>query len=1240
MKYSAFNKVVMPEIWHLPQLLRIMRITAFLLLCGLLQVSASGFSQKLTIQKNQATLKEIFTEITRQTGYDIVVDARLLKHARSVDARFHNTELEEVLNQILNRQNLDYTIKYKTVVIKRKEGSFIETFQESVTGLFRKDSVIFKGQVLNEYGLPLPGASVKIKGSKKSTFTTEKGAFTIFASPKAVLQVSYIGYDTQELQMRREDAGTVIKFNMKVATKDLGEVAIVSNGYQDIPKERATGSFEFITKEQLQHSNDPNLLKRLEGITTSMDFRNELTPTNSAELNESRRSPFTNLTIRGRNTLTIAGLNNNSGRVLVVIDGIASPYSIDQVNPNDVENITILKDAAAASIWGSRAANGVIVIKTKKGRYQSPLQIEFNSNVNVTEKPDLFYRKYMSTSDYVDAQMFKYEKDYPGASDFIPAPQVNTGQLVFSPVAEIMDRKKRLQIDGIQAKAELDALRGNDIRNDLTKYFYRNAVTQSHSLALSGGTKEMAQRLSAGYDKTLNNTLNAGNNRLVLNYGVSVKPIAKLDLYANVVYSRTVIDAQSGNGSFSGAINATGIAALYPYLRLADDQGNPLAIPKAYGQPFLDLLAATYGAKILSYEYKPLEDLNYGYYKNKTQNVNVNAGGNYQIIPALSANITYNYNTGNNEGTNLDRQESWYMRDKINSFTDPVNLYDLYTFAPLIPGTRNLPLGGQYTKSLIKSSNHTLRGQLDFNKTWNEKHMVSAMAGIDFYKSYSIIETDGYYGYNEKDFTTVRNLNFDYYHFFLFGDPLSGAGVSRIPVLGGNMGETRDRTISYFSNAGYTFDNRYTVTASFRRDLSALFSSLGNNGGTPFYSVGGSWNISNEKFYHFSLLPLLQLKATFGYNGNTNPVVSSYPVLNYTPKVNAPDGNNLAYSSALNAANAKLRPEKTEVLNLALSFGVKGGRLSGGVEYYVKRTSDLLTQNSTDPSIGFNYQTTNTGNLLARGVELSLNSLNVQSGAFRWNSNFLFSYNRVKISKLFSAINVNASTRADVGIVFTEGYELSSTFAFRWAGLDPVTGDPMGYVNGNAVTINDTEAGRQAYSDILGADFSTLHYFGSRIPVYYGSFRNTFSYGNFSVSANLIYKLGYWFRRPFADMVQYSNLFGDGNLQGAEYANRWQKPGDEKFTNVPSFTYPVNVSRDAFYRLSDVNIQNGNHIRLQELNLSYGLNKNKWFLKNPRIYANLPLNIMIWRANKLGLDPDINDLPRPRTYGIGFSANF
>ncbi|TKC65193.1 SusC/RagA family TonB-linked outer membrane protein [Pedobacter hiemivivus] len=1217
------------------KLLFMMRLTTVILIATIMQVSAAGFAQKITLSEKKANLKSLFKEIRRQSQYNFLYTDALLASTKPIDIKVNNMELKEVLDLIFRDQPLTYTVDEKTVVVSARKQSLMDKISEYLR------AIDLSGQVHNEAGYPMLGAIVRVEGTKKATSTDVEGRFFLKdVDPQGRLIISYVGYRTDTIAIAGK---TRINVKMDPQLNQIQEVRIVSTGYQDLPRERATGSFESISKVQLQHSTDPNLIRRLEGITTSMDFRNDLRPINSSNPN-AQRSPLVNLTIRGKNTLNEnenADLNGNfSGQVLVVIDGIASPYSIDKVNPNDVESVTILKDAAAASIWGSRAANGVIVIKTKKGGYNSKLRVSLSSNLNVTEKIDLFYNKTMRIGDFVEAQKLQFLN----ANKALPAVSISSlyGQETVSPVAEILDAWKFKGLSTEQeAMAQLEALKNNDIRRDYTKYFLRNAMTQSHALAVDGGSEKFNYRISGGYDKSINNTRNSGLNRIVLTYSASARPIKNLEFQGNISYNVQNNEEQAEENRISGVANST----FFPYSRLADEQGKPLELTKTYRPGFIDLFESTYtGGQFLSWRYKPLADINEGYNKLKSQNLNLNFSSTYQLLDGLSLQATYNYNTGRNEDNSLYRQNSFYMRNLINYFTTSQASTDPKTGNPVTPYVRQIPLGGQYTTGLTKSNNQTLRGQLNLNKSWNEKYEISAIAGIDLAQNYSILKTDGYYGYNESTLRSDNKLDYKTMIPIVFAEDFSGYNGEYIANLSRGFLDNKVRTFSWYANAAYTFNRRYTFSASVRKDLSSEFGRGTNQKGTPYYSIGGSWNIAAEPFYHSELFPVLTFRSTFGYNGNVNPSILARPLITYSD-VNGDNDLPYAYTSyGTGISNSKLRPEKTGIWNIGLDFGLKGNRLSGSLQYYNKKTTDLLANGELDPSTGYTNITYNTGNLRGYGIDLSLNSLNVQSGLFKWNSNVLFSYNKVKVTKLYAATaSLAGSVVSNSSGSYNEGYDLSRVFGYKWAGLDPKTGDPRGYLDGAIVTIADNAEGNAAYQGIQNGPLSSVKYFGSAVPVYYGAIRNTFSYGNFSVSANLMYKLGYYFRRPTSQMVNYSQLNSNIPLiQGIEYQDRWQKPGDELHTNVPSAIFTSsNQNRDNFYRYAEINVLKGDHIRLQELNFSYTIKPGKsWFIKNPRISANVNNLGIIWKANDQGIDPEVFDYPNPRSYSFGFSANF
>lgn len=1235
--YRNYTSALRVPGWHMQKLWLMTKLTTFFLLLGLLQAHASGLAQQISLSEKNASLQVIFNKIQKQSPYDFVYTLQQLKNTKKVDIQVERASIKTVLEIIFRHQPITYTLDDNTIVIKEKETDR----RPELNSAFTPPALLnISGLVTSNLNVALPGASVRVLGGKQQTRTAETGQYYLAnVSESAKLEFSYIGFQSDTIPVK---GNTTINVVLQPQVQEIQGISIVSTGLQELPKERATGSFEVITKEQLQHSTDPNLVRRLEGITTSLDFRNDLRPLNSANPN-AQRSPLANLTIRGKNTLNSdnADLNGNySGQVLVVIDGIASPYSIDKVNPNDVESLTILKDAAAASIWGSRAANGVIVIKTKRGGYNRKMRLSFNSNMAVTDKVDLFYNKTMSVSDLIDAQVTYFEQQNR------PLPNLSITHLwdqeTRSPVAELVDAWKfKNTITEKEATEQLNALRQNDVRRDYDRYFLRRALTQSYSLALDAGSEKINYRLSAGFDKTLNNTQNSDLNRLALTYAMSARPIPALEIQTGISYNVQKNNEQAPMNRITGAMDAT----FYPYTRLADNNGNPLAIAKTYRQGFAEMVAQAYGDRFLSYRYVPLEDINEGYNRLKAQNLNINVNATYKIVRSLSAQLTYNYNSGRNNDNTLYRQNSFYMRNLINYFTTSPASVDPRTWDPVAPFVQQLPMGGQYTTLLTNSNNHTMRGQLNFDQTWGTKHQLSAIAGFDISQAYSLAKTDGYYGYDEQTLFSNNRLDYKTMIPIAFAEDFSGYNGEYIANLSTGFIDSKIRTLSTYANAAYTYDRRYTLSASLRKDLSSEFGRGTNLKGTPYYSIGGSWNVHRESFYKLKWLSSLTLRTTWGYNGNVNPSVIARPLITYSPVNNDITGLPYAYTSfGTGITNTKLRPEKTGILNIGLDFAITGNRLSGNVQYYSKKTTDLLSGGALDPSTGYTNITYNTGNIKGYGWEFTLNSVNVRWKEFRWTSNLLFAYNRVKVTKLYATAASQAGSVVNNGSgSYNEGYDLSRLFGYEWGGLDPKTGDPQGYVDGKLVSVSNSITGDNNYRDIQTAPITSLKYFGSAVPVIYGSFRNTFSYGQFSLSANLLYKFGYYVRRPTAQVVNYSALYSPrGVLQGEEYNNRWQQPGDEQRTDVPSaVTSANNLNRDNFYYYSSINVLKGDHIRFQEINLSYSIaTKENSRLKNPRLYANINNLGVIWRANDKGVDPEVFDYPLPRTYSLGFSVNF
>jgi hypothetical protein len=419
------------------------------------------------------------------------------------------------------------------------------------------------------------------------------------------------------------------------------------------------------------------------------------------------------------------------------------------------------------------------------------------------------------------------------------------------------------------------------------------------------------------------------------------------------------------------------------------------------------------------------------------------------------------------------------------------------------------------------------------------------------------------------------------------------------------------------------------LTASARRDESNLFGVRTNQKGVPLWSAGLAWDISREEFYHFDPIPFLKLRVTDGYNGNVDRSVSAYTTANVNPGVNIYDN---VTAVVVNPPDPTLRWEKIHIYNFGVDFASVKNRFAGTLEYYIKSGFDLIGQSPEDPTTGIGVFTGNTADMRDHGIDLTLRTDN-SFGALRWNSVLLFSYVLDKVTKYEEKLGSVYDYMVPTTINPLVGKPLYSIYALPWAGLSPVNGDPQGILNGKPSTV---------YSSLVDTNvLSYMKYKGPVNPPVFGSWRNTFYWKQWGLSFNILYKFGYVFRR---NSMFYGAVFSGSSQGYADYEKRWQHPGDEKFTTMPSMVYPANSLRDQFYQYSDVLVVKGDHIRLQDIQISYDLTKEG----HPRLpvqllrfylYAN---NLgLLWKANHVGIDPDyVNSAPNPRTLAFGVKVDY
>ncbi|WP_316743272.1 SusC/RagA family TonB-linked outer membrane protein [Pedobacter antarcticus] len=1164
------------------RLIRGINFTTVLLITFIVQVSANSFAQKISLSAHNKPLVQVIKEIRLQTGLDFMLTAGAIRNARPVTINVKNMELSGVLKQISAGQPLDFTFEDKSIIISLRN-------ENPRSAVLNKD-IIVSGKVVDEKGNGLPGATIKLKGSesKIAITTSGDGNFSVnVPGENAVLIVSYIGYQTKEVTVSGADVNLVIK--LEEASGELKGVTVVSTGYQDLPKERATGSFEKVDNALLNRSTGVNILSRLENVTPGLLI--------DRRQNSTRAPGLGQVTIRGLSTLT-----QSMASPLLILDNFPYEGDLNNINPNDVESVTILKDAAAASIWGARAANGVIVITTKKGQYNKAASVSFTSNVTIQDKPDLFKLKTMSSNDYIDLEKFLFNKG------FYDNKIKSSSRPYLSPVVELLlqARQPGGTISQTEADKQIDAFRNQDVRRDYMKYIYRSSIAQQYALNINGGTNQFTYQLSGGYDKNQYNVVKNNGDRLTLRTGFTYKPIKKLEFELQSMYSQ---NSNNSIGRYSNILYSP--LGTLPYTRLADDNGDPLIVGKDISARFL----STADSRYLDWNYRPLAELDASSSQIRSYDWLVNTGIKYQISDVFSASVRYQYTRTLSNTKYLEGQESYYTRNQINLLTK-------FNGDQTI---RNLPIGGILGQDNGNGSSYNIRGQVNANKKWGSLHQLDALIGAEQSQKIDQYNSSIVYGYNDLLLThaDVDNIT-------QFISPVS----SFVSMPSGiSFSDLRYRFISYFANAAYTYNQRYTLSASARKDEANLFGVATNLRGAPFWSAGLSWNLSQESFYHFSLIPELKLRVTYGYQGNTNNKLSAYSTIRYA---NTNDFIiNLPYADLINPANDQLRWERVSNFNLGVDFNTKNNVLSGSVEYYSRSAKDVLNTTPLDYTTGFSNATYNSSALKGSGVDITLHS-NILNGNVKWNADLFFNYNRNEVTKYTPISNEIGNYLGSVLSIpgtLMVGRPVLSVFSYKWAGLDPQTGDPIGYLNGEK---------SKDYKLLTSVGPDQLRYNGSAVPIYSGAIRNTFTYKNIAVSANIVAKFGYVFRR---NSINYDALLSGASrnpvVGHGDYALRWQKPGDEKFTNVPSFIYPNNSLREQFYTGSEALVAKADHVRLQDVTVSYMVNKLGSAFRNLKIFANASNLGIIWKANKLGLDPDsYSSYPVPKTIAVGMNANF
>ncbi|MEB2777486.1 SusC/RagA family TonB-linked outer membrane protein [Algoriphagus sp. D3-2-R+10] len=1042
----------------------------------------------------------------------------------------------------------------------------------TIGGLSARQTVLLKGKVLSaQDSLPLPGATIKVASSNSVTVADSRGIFQIAQpDPEDVLIISFLGFHTQEIAVRDLSVSDDPLIYLSEEVKGLDEVTVLSTGFQEIPKERATGSFVQVDNALINRKVSTGLLDRLEDVTPSLIF------------NRGTGSSDDPVSIRGRNTLFA------ETQPLIIVDNFPYDGPLENINPNDVEGITVLRDAAAASIWGARSGNGVIVIRTKSGSFQTPLQVSFNSNVNFIQRPDLLARPQMTVSEFIGVEEMLFENgNYDSKINQNSRPAL-------SPVVETLLAHR----EGLISETEKDNALANYAsysgRSSLRDDFYHTALNQQYSLGISGGTKLHRYSGSVGYDSNLPGVPGNWSKRYTLSLQNDWRSKnQRLELGASVYWAQ--------------ATNETGteVPSLEPYERLKDETGLPLSVIRDFNSRYVSQLG---DMGFLDGTYVPLREIGLSSNRSDQSDARLNVSLSYKLTPWLKATGRYQYWSNVGETRHHRPLQSYYTRWLINRYTQT---------SPEGTLSYPVPMGGILDQGSSTSQGNYLRGQFNVDHSWNEAHEIHGIAGAELKELQGLSSGTRFYGYDDGfglslpvDYLTRYRIN-------------PNNSLSTVPNGDDHTGIV-DRFVSVFANMSYSYKKRYLLTASMRKDASNLFGVNANQRGVPLWSAGMGWTVSEESFYRSGLIPYLKLRTTFGYNGNVDKSISAFTTAAYY--ITAANTLNPGERAAqiMNPPNPNLRWERIQLFNAGMDFGLKNNLLDGSLEFYVKNGQDLIGNIPVPPSMGLSQFRGNFASTQTKGLDLELRSSPVM-GELRWDINLFHSVVKEKVT------GYEITPRADLMVsglqlVPVKGNPLFSVYSFPWAGLDPDTGDPRGFLDGNPST--DYTAIR------AGLTPESVVFHGSARPTSFGSFRNTVSYKGFSLSLNITYRLGYYFRRNTVDYVELAN----GRITHSDYRFRWQEKGDENTTQVPSMPMRVNSNRQSMYALSEITVERGDHVRLQDIRIAYRLDKKgtPWLpFRSAEVYSYAGNLGLIWKKTKYEIDPDFQNLPPQRSVALG-----
>jgi len=997
-----------------------LNLTFFFLLMVFVQIRAATYAQKISINKQNVAIEEVFRSIKQQSNYVFMYNSEDLKTLR-VSIRAHHSTIEDIMNACLKNQPFTYKILGHNVLIKKKATAF------SVPSSLPQQKEI-SGKVVDKQGQPVPGVSVKLKGTNIGTTTNGDGLYSLqITSGSGTLVFSILGYALQEVNIGSDP---VINVTLAEESSALDEVVVIGYGTQR--RADVTTAVASVSAENIQNRPVQNFGEAIAGQMAGVQVQQ----TNGAPGGEG-------LAIRVRGTGSIT----QSSDPLYVVDGYPMEGNAFRlINPSDIESIQVLKDASSTAIYGSRGANGVVVITTKKGK-TGPPAISVNSFVGFQQRAkevDMMNRdQYVEwlidgrNQAWLDAATIPSDPDqsphtindpnsrrslYPGATGQYLIPD-GTGGYRYN----FLDPASVAQMPD----------------NNWQDLLYRNALMQQNELSVNGGSENTQYHFSGSYMKQDGIVMNTNYDRFNFRSAINSKVSKTINLGVNLM-AYTAKGREQDQGKYSAVMYALQLPPIYPVQNEDGTYGSMVRNP--------EILAGDVASPIGVAELVNLNRRRYGWLGTLS--------ADWQVFKDVKYRISIN---GGIEDNQFKRFEP--------------STVDL--------DASKAPRPARGVEERNTDYDWVIENTLNYAKTFGDKHQLTALIGYTTQK-----HTNNYLMGEARGFAN---------------DEIETLNAGNMYALSSTASEYS--LISYLSRVNYVYDDRYLFTATFRSDGSSRFGQNRKWGTFPSVSVG--WRISQEEFMkNVDQISDLKIRAGFGISGNNR--IGNYSSIGLLTPGYYPTGGTLQNTVDVDPesmANANLGWEKVRQYNLGFEFGLVNDRIRIEGDFYNSQSVDLLLDVPVPSITGYILQLQNIGKVENKGMEFSVTTRNFVK-AFQWNTNFNISINRNKVLEVGPEGRpiYGSAPNANNAFITTVGHPIASFYGYQYEGVFTSQEELDRYPHLAADKVGDGRYADINGDGILDQNDKTI--LGSNNPDFTAGITNNFSYKNFSLGVQFTASYG------------------------------------------------------------------------------------------------------------------------------------